>query len=163
MQEPELFTGDSDHAIFAVHNVLVMVWHGDITPASLEGCRAAGRAMDRRFPKGIGSCIVAREGIPLPRAAARRLSEETMREASRWVRAAAIVIEGEGFWTSTARSIYTAMLHFTRVTYDQRVFKHVVPASSFLAETLEDAPSGAALREAIAAARSKLAPTGASR
>jgi hypothetical protein len=153
----ETFAGDEDYAICAVHNVLVFIWHGDITRASLESSREAGLEMNRRFPKGIGSFIVAREGIPLPSANVREMSEANMREASQWVREAAIVIEGEGFWSSAARSVYTAMVLFSRVPYGQKVFSEVRPAGAWLGQTLEDAPPPAEIERVITAVRARFA------
>ena len=153
--EHETFAGDQDYAVCAVHNVLILIWHGGITEASLESSREAGIEMNRRFPKGIGSFIVAREGIPLPSADIREISETNMREASHWVREAAIVIEGEGFWSSAARSIYTAMVLFSRVPYGQKVFRDVRPAGAWLAASLEDGPSPDELERVIAATRAR--------
>lgn len=92
-------------------------------------------------------CTVSAFGIKLPDSDARDLASELVRKNARFVRAAATLTEGDGFWASAARSAVTAVFLLARQPYPSRVFADVMECGAWLSGYANAQPP--AIRDAV--------------
>jgi hypothetical protein len=147
---------DPTYVVARCDNVLVNIWRDTLTLESLERSQELGRRLDKEYPDGIGVMTVVPYGIPLPDARVRDAAAELMKEADRWVRARAMVLEGDGFWASTARSMYTALKIFTKTPCPQKTFGDSFEACRWISECLGAPGQADALASAIGTLEKRL-------
>ncbi len=123
-----------DHAIGEWRNVLLTVWRGDITVGALETSRVASHDLHARHPDGLVVFNVVSHLIPVPDGPVRRKASSVLGETGGHVRCTATVIEGEGFWVSTARAVVATITLLSRASHPHRVFATIDEAAQW-AET----------------------------
>jgi hypothetical protein len=90
-----------------------------------------------------GSFMIAEPDIPLPDLDIRHVATEGMKRVSVHQPAQAVVLLGEGFWVSAARSLVTAMRMILPNHHSMRVFGEVEEAARWMVEALGRPPSDA--------------------
>lgn len=137
--------------------VLICVWRQPPTLAALEAVRVAFIAMSEDHPNGVGLFGVAEEGMPTIGALERRIVSDLFADLGRRALFVASVVEGDGFWASTARSVMTAIGIVARRPCPLKLFRHAAEA----AEWQSRFPTGAAaapLTEAVERCRAAMGP-----
>jgi hypothetical protein len=115
----------------------VATW-GPMTIARVDGCVTserfqpmidAAREQCRRWPDGGGFSLLVGSNRALPGEQARALIGGALREMASFIHAAAVVIEGDGFFAATARSVISLLFMATRQPVPMRVFANVQDAA----------------------------------
>lgn len=123
----------ADDAVAAsVGPVHLALYRGRLTMASLEAIHAAHLRVQRERGHSL-VLSVARPNLPLPEGEVRKRVSALAREVEERTRAASIVIPGEGFWASAARSFLTAGLTLGASKYPSRVFNELEEGAEWLA------------------------------
>jgi hypothetical protein len=76
-------------------------------------------------------------GVSIPDSAMRKLAAETMAATRTHLRCAAQVLQGEGFWPSTVRSVITAVERLKPDDRPRRTFPDVASAVEWMALHME--------------------------
>ncbi len=108
-EHPVDFERATDYAVATWHNMLLMLWTGKITVASLDVTERAGKMLDTKFPKGQVAVSISAGKVPVPDDAVRTHAARLMRERAPFVLVTVTVIEGEGFLLSAGRMVITAL------------------------------------------------------
>lgn len=135
MPPNEVLGRRDQNVVLACGNLLVNLWQCAVTASDIRMAFEAARVLSERYPNGICSLNVVKEGIRLPDAEARSESSRTMTESQKWLLANAIVLGGTGFIASAARATYAALQLAARSQFPQKVFGEIVPACQWLATT----------------------------
>jgi hypothetical protein len=122
--------------LIGVGPVTIGLWLRVPTSSDIRDMRDAIRPYVAQF-----DAFVALNIVDISRAApmgedVRREVAETQREFDGRQRALANVIEGDGFYAASVRSIASGMAILSRVKFEQRIFGTVEPAAMWLASTL---------------------------
>jgi hypothetical protein len=133
----------------------VTVWGSQITIVQIEKSLELQRHLHGKHPRGqINLSLIPQVGGGVPKLGVRERERvaEVMRECAPYTLAAANIIEGTGFWMSTARAILAALN--LRNPFPTKTFDSVEPAVSWLAPLAGTPLSAFELGQAIGAARS---------
>ena len=153
--EPEILTADRGHCIGCYEGVLICIWRDAPTVGALETVRAAFTVMTDELPSGAGVLGVAEEGMPMIGAIERRITGELVSVLGRRALFVATVVEGDGLWASTARSVMTAIGIVAHRPCPLKIFRHAREAAEWQARF----PTGAApvaLSEAVERCRAAM-------
>lgn len=162
MGDLEILESTDDHAIAKWRSVGLYVWRGTTTVrAARELARTIGLAREAD-PRGPGVLLgVVEAGTPPPSSEARAALAESLESGAGYVRASALVFEGEGFQASMVRAVATGLALLARTDFPHQVFADVASASDWLerrtravgAPRYQAAELQAALRELRSAPR----------
>ena len=112
------------------------VWNGAVRPERVEAAAEEARRQCARHPTGGGFTIVIGSDTGLPPADSRRRATIALREMSRYIHCATVVVEGTGLLAVTTRSVISLMFRATARPIRLRVFASVEEAACFQAENV---------------------------
>lgn len=96
---------DEDMAIAHWHNVRVYLFLRQLQMRHAEVIGRGGAELVQRYPDGLAILAILAPGLqPADRSVTRRLGQ-VWSETSRWVRYAAVVVEGDSTWAKTMRTV----------------------------------------------------------
>jgi len=145
-----LLYSDAKIAIGAYENVHLVCYRQSLDLDMLRRDRAAHDALAKRYPKGFGLVCTSQPNLSLPTQEVRRESAYMLQANRGRVLAAAVVVGGDGFWASAARSVITGINLVATPPYPIKIFDEVMPASGWLAPQVPNLPGGSfALTTAI--------------
>jgi hypothetical protein len=158
-ERPVIVSEDDGLRVATWQNVMMLFWYGEVSAERLKPTKAIQRAILARYAQGSAVLTVVSAQTPLSMSSAAR-EEATLqqKEFSKTHVGMATVIEGTGFFKSTARSIASGITLFSRPIAPTRIFDTVEEAVRWLAPLL--AAKAAAditeseVLEAVQAARS---------
>jgi hypothetical protein len=130
-----LLVFDSEPGAFvfgAWKNVLVAIWAGQLTGASVERFTRAVNEMSERRPGLRSNVHVITEGTGLPTQEARAQLVASMRRHSGELACVAVVFCGSGFWASALRAAVTGMRFLAPRSFDFELFSTVDEACHWL-------------------------------
>jgi len=140
---------NDQHAIGYAPGVAMYVWRGQ---TSMEGARstaAAMRATREVTPDERGVLLgLVEAGAPAPASDVRKALADAMREADGFVRASALIFEGQGFQASIVRMVATGLALIARPSFPHHVFGELAEAIAWLQPRCEP-PSTAANLQAM--------------
>ena len=148
---------DEGHCIGRYGMVVICVWRMLPTLRKLDAVRRATGEALVEYPGGIGSIGVTEQGTPLMGAAEREAASKLFSDFRQTTRFAAMAIEGDGFWSSSSRSMVTAISLLARVPFPMRSFRYVSDATAWQAR-FPGTPSPYALADAVERCRAKIGP-----
>jgi hypothetical protein len=111
--------------------VHLCVYRDALTSEGLEIANSHHRALMSRFPRTfvLGA---AQSNLPLPPSDVRQRGAELIDENQAHVEAAAMVLQGTGFWASAVRSVMTASFAIARQPYPSKAFATGAEAAAWL-------------------------------
>jgi hypothetical protein len=127
----EIYGADSNYCIGRYEGVLICVWRDAPTLAALETVRRAFVAMVEERPAGVGVVGLAQEGMPTMGSVERQMASALFGDLGRRAYYVATVIEGDGFWASTSRSVMTAISIVAHRPCPLRIFRHTAEAAEW--------------------------------
>lgn len=148
---------DDGHCVGRYGMVVICAWRKTPSLRTLDVVRRTAAEVLVEYPGGIGSIAVAEQGTPLMGAAEREASSKLLSDFTRTTLFAAMTIEGDGFWSSSARSVVTAISVVARVPFPVRSFRYVNDATAWQAR-FPGTPSSFALADAVERCRAKMGP-----
>jgi hypothetical protein len=143
------------YAIATWRNVFITSWRQGVTVAALEHVDAISDAYAPQHPDGYVSASISFYRSKMPDDAARKKASDLMSKSQGRVRASCTVLEGEGFWAGTARSVVAAMNFTSGTTYAFKVAATIDEASLWLAPHAGMADGGAAIAAALQSFRAR--------
>ncbi len=113
--------------------VVVARWLAAPTAGDIQRMRAVLRPFVSRFDAfcSLNVVDIAHASSPMPDDARREVAS-TQREFESRQRGLANVIEGEGFWAASLRSVASGLAFMSRVKFEQRIFDTLDPAARWL-------------------------------
>lgn len=105
----------------AFANVHLCIYRGELTLEALEAANQHHRSLMERHPRTF-VLGVARPNLPLPGADVRQRGARLIEENRAHVEAAALIVDGAGFWASAVRSVMTASFALARQPYPSKCF-----------------------------------------
>jgi hypothetical protein len=127
----------SSCSIATYRDVVLVLVHTEITAESLKASTIANQRVAMAFPRYVGCLTVVNFGVKIPDAPLRKLAAEAMAATHEHLRCAAQVLQGEGFWPSTVRSIITAVERLRPDDRPRRTFSDVRSAIAWMAENMD--------------------------
>ena len=114
--------------------VVVARWLAAPTAVDIQRMRSVLRPFVTRFDAfcSLNVVDIAHASSAMPDDARREVAS-TQREFESRQRGLANVIEGEGFWAASLRSVASGLAFMSRVKFEQRIFDAVDPAARWLA------------------------------
>lgn len=142
----------------AVHgNVVMAVCVDAVSTRSLEQLLDVIREATRKFPEGVGVAIVLPRGAPVLTAKRdRELASKMIGQPG--VTCLTLVLEGDGFWAATARSILVGLSTLAQRRTPVKVLASIDAAASWFAETLRGPALAPGLHAALRASRERATP-----
>jgi hypothetical protein len=125
-----------DFAMGTWRNVMIMSWRKGVSVAALRRLDALGDQMHAKYPQGYASMSISIHKTPMPDEASRKLGSELMKKAQGRMIASVNIIEGSGFWASTARSVVAAMNFAAQIKYPLRVTATIEEGTQWLGPEL---------------------------
>jgi hypothetical protein len=113
----KLLRANSDASFLSVGDVLVIVWHGELSPPSLAMYEACFAEMAAAHPNGFSALAVIETCAAQPDGAARAAIARIFARFEQQLRAVAVAIEGGGFRIATIRMIVTSIASMVRRSY----------------------------------------------
>lgn len=131
-----------DHAIAVWQNVLLYIWRRAATAAAAGKMQETIARMRRAEPGAAGVLLgVVEAGVPPPDAEAKAVLAETLKSGNGYLRASALVFEGQGFSASMVRAVATGLALLARTSFPHHVFADVTAGAAWLARHQPDAPA----------------------
>jgi hypothetical protein len=127
----EVYSVDSGHCIGRYDSVLICIWRETPTLAALETVRRVFTGMIEMRPGGAGVLGVAQDGMPTMGTDERRATSTMFADVGRYAYYVATVVEGDGFWASTSRSVMTAISIVAHRPCPLRIFRQVNEAAEW--------------------------------
>lgn len=138
----------SQHAIGHVSEVALYVWRSTTTLAAARALEQTVRIVGTRAKGGGVLLGVVAAGVPPPEANVRKALADSLAAGAGFVRASALVFEGEGFRASMVRAVATGLSMLARLPYPHESFPSVTAAAKWLERHHDD--SGAVICSAAA-------------
>jgi hypothetical protein len=113
----QLLRASGDASFLSVGDVLVIVWHGELSLPSLAMYEACFAEMAAAHAAGFSVLVVIEKGAGQPDGAARAAVARIFARFDRQLRAVGVAIEGAGFRMATIRMIVTSMALMVRRNY----------------------------------------------
>ena len=132
----EIRSTDRHHVCATWHNLLVIVWWGEIELDTVVATVGVSEQVFRSTGHKVVSLVVIEEGVPIPDSPIRRAVSSTMDNNSEFAERSANVIAGEGFWAAAARAVLTGIITVTRSPTPRKTFKHAQEALAWLAPSI---------------------------
>jgi hypothetical protein len=104
-----LDTEPGSFAFYAWQNVTICVWISVTSQAHVARLVQVTRPIRERYPAGGSSVHIVRGAVKLPDSATRASLSGLQQLDGDWLAGVAVVLDGNGFWASTMRSVITAM------------------------------------------------------
>jgi hypothetical protein len=120
----------------ALGNVVVTSWNAKLTVEDVMASERLGDETARQFPNGYGAIAIVGHGIPMPGPETRRLIAEVTQKTSARTVAQVTILEGEGFWASTARLVLASMNLASQAQAAVRVSPDADDAAQFVLDRL---------------------------
>jgi hypothetical protein len=112
-----LLRANSDASFLNVGDVLVIVWHGELSPTSLAMYETCFAEMAAAHQSGFSVLAVIEAGAGQPDGAARSTLARIFGRFEQQLRAVCVAIEGSGFRIATIRMIVTGIASMVRRNY----------------------------------------------
>jgi hypothetical protein len=112
-----LLRANSDASFLSVGDVLLIVWHGDLSPTSLTMYEACFAEMAAAHENGFSVLAVIEAGAGQPDGPARATLARIFARFEQQLRAVCVAIEGGGFRIATIRMIVTSIASMVRRSY----------------------------------------------
>jgi hypothetical protein len=112
-----LLRATSDASFLTVSDVLVIVWHGEMSPQSLAMYEESFADMATAYPAGFSVLAVIEPCAGQPDGAARAALARIFGRYEQQLRAVCVAIEGGGFRIATIRMIVTSIATMVRRRY----------------------------------------------
>ncbi|MEZ4287521.1 MAG: hypothetical protein R3A47_05135 [Polyangiales bacterium] len=113
----------------------------------------------KKYAKSQGAiyCMsISKARVTLPDLRARTVATELVKNPPENQRAAAVCIDGSGFWASAARSVATAILAPLSLPHPYRVFGEIDPALDWIGSMMDKPLDKAGLRLELLALRDEV-------
>jgi len=110
---------------------------------TLTGIELSGNLalrFQRRYPHGYGSVAIADRRAQMPDAETRRRTSELMKRDERFMLGDAMVLEGEGFWSGSARAVMTSMQLVAGSNHPSGTFATLPEAAHWVCRHLRRTP-----------------------
>jgi hypothetical protein len=129
----------SHFSAFPVGPAAVLIWHERISVEGVENlARVFEKLREPRSAKGFGLLTIIENGADVSTSpAARNAMSKALSDNDRWLRAAAIAYEADGFKATIVRSVVTAINIISGARFPNRVFRDNREALGWLGEKLE--------------------------
>lgn len=118
-------------AVGAYGPVHLCVYRDGLTAEGLEAANGHHQALMARHPRTF-VLGMALPNLPLPPAEVRQRGAQLIQENGPHVEAAAMVLEGSGFWASAVRSVMTASFALARQPYPSKAFATGLDAATWI-------------------------------
>lgn len=129
-----------DFAVGHWDNVVFSFWRARVTVEHLDSTEELLWDMYQQYPRGLATLTVMSRGVILSIPAHVRQRAELLIENSQpWVVARALVLDGDGFWASTLRSLLIAIGYVQR--RQTQVLAGVDAAAQHLGQCLQRSSS----------------------
>lgn len=93
-------------ALGVCDEVIVSVWRRPITEALLQSVADVSAELQQAYPQGLGALTILGKGVMMSvTTAVRKGARELIEKSRAHIRCRALIIEGEGFYASTIRSL----------------------------------------------------------
>lgn len=125
-----------NHALAHFDDLFVIMWR---VLTTVEGARELQTECERfasTHPDGIGLIVIIDVRAPLPSKPAREAVAEFMKRGSSYIKASAVVFEGNSLQSSAVRSVATGLALVARQAYPQKFFSDVHQAMAYLEKSL---------------------------
>ncbi len=141
---------DDRIAIGAIGYVHVAFYRGTIDLPALQRDRAFHERLKAQHPKGTVVFTASKPNVGLPSSEVRKESVAMLKANRDRVYGTAVLVEGDGFWASAARSVATGVFQLAPPPYPVKIFARPDEAAAWIAGLGPGIDGGLALlREAI--------------
>jgi hypothetical protein len=129
----------SHFSTFAIGPAAILIWHERITVEGVESLtRVFKKLSETRVDDGFGLLTIIENGADVTTPAdARNAMSKALNDYERWLRAAAIAYEADGFKATIVRSVVTAINLISGARFPNRVFRDNREALQWLGEKLQ--------------------------
>lgn len=159
-EAPAIHVSDAVHVSATWNDLLLVCWRKAPTLAALDDVHEATRRLLIAHPDGVGVLGIAQSGMPMIGAAERKRAADLLKDFGKTMRFLASVIEGDGFWAGTTRSVMTAITLMARPPCPTKIFSTVTDAAGWMAPSLgAPAPSALSIERAVIAMRRQAGPS----
>lgn len=143
------------YAVATWRNVFLTSWRKGVSVEALQRVDEISDRYATLWPQGYVSGSASSFKSPMPDDRARKFAAELMKKSQGRVMASVSVLEGEGFWAGTARSVVAAMNFASGTTYPFKVAASIDEAALWLAPHAGMADGGALIAAAFKAFRAR--------
>jgi len=149
-----------DFALAHFHAVFVVIWRMRTTEDGAHLVRTECERFAQTRPDGIGLITIVEAGTPMPPAPARDAIAQFLRSGSSYIKASAVLFEGNSFRASAVRSVATGLTLIAKQAFPHKFFVDAGQANAFISQTLSHhlrAPSVDELSSALLRVRELIA------
>ena len=134
-----LEVANDDLCFASWRNVAFLIFRDQLTRETLQAAHDCTIKHALNYGKML-SFVYGESGLRLPSEEDRKLAAELRVEITDSILQESVVIDGGGFWGSTARSVMTAVLIFARNRVPTKVFGSVEEAADWQASMVRPGP-----------------------
>jgi hypothetical protein len=128
-------------AIGTIDGFFLMRCYGDITPVDIQATLVGHEALVAFRPEGGGSIVAVDPTATFPSEETRRVALEVTRKTGSKTLAHALIVLGDGFWSSAMRGVITTIWSLTSVSHPRKVLRQEEEGVDWVLETVgESAP-----------------------
>jgi hypothetical protein len=133
---PMLVRATVNHALAHFDDLFVIVWRVATTVEGARELRTECEKFASTRPEGIGLIVVIDTRAPMPNKDAREAVAAFLKSGSGYIKASAVIFEGNALQSSAARGVATGMALLARQSFPQRFFTDTTQAMAFLEKSL---------------------------
>lgn len=133
---PMLVRATMNHALAHFDDVFVVMWRLLTTVDGARELQTECEKFASTRPEGVGLIVVIDTHAPMPSKEAREAVAVFMKSGSGYIKACAVIFEGNALQSSVARGVATGLALLARQSYPQKFFSDATQAMSFLEKSL---------------------------
>jgi hypothetical protein len=122
------------YAFYSWQNIMITCWSQKATGPAVEQLTRIREALDKEHPEGVSVIYLIREKAGLPTAEARAGVRELMARFSERRACVAVVVQGEGFWSSAMHAAITSVRLLVPKSFHMRIFGRIEEVAEWLPE-----------------------------
>ncbi len=131
-----LVTATADFALAHFHAIFVVIWRMRTTEDGAYVVRTECERFAQTQPDGIALITIVEAGTPMPPAPARDAIAQFLRSGSSYIKASAVLFEGNSFRASAVRSVATGLTLLAKQAFPHKFFVDSGEANAFISQTL---------------------------
>lgn len=140
----EVVDVDQNHVLATYRNVVICVWLGETRSTDVDAASNALADIARRHTRGVGLVQVIESGARSLNADARGALASLLNRGKDYIRASAVVCDGEGFRSAAVRMIVSGLVRLSNPGFSHHVYADTKSAAQAVAQHLSASPSDAA-------------------
>jgi hypothetical protein len=121
----QLAAETGSYAFYCWRNIMITCWSKRATGPAVQRLTVFREALDRDHPEGLSVIYLIRDKAGLPTVEARAGVRELMARFSHRRACLALVVQGEGFWSSAMQATITGVRILVPKSFHMRVFSRV--------------------------------------